>query len=76
MENPVGEVMQLVSKLKLKRPDFQFRKKQGKWECTCVIQIDSKTIEETSIGQTKKEVKAQTARQILPVLKQYLDKAS
>ncbi len=39
MENPVGEVMQLVSKLKLKRPDFQFRKKQGKWECTCVKAI-------------------------------------
>ena len=76
MENPVGEVMQLIFKLRLKRPDFQFRKKQGKWECTCVIRIDSETIEETSIGQTKKEAKAQSSRQIIPVLKQYLEKAS
>ena len=76
MENPVGEVLQLISKRRLKKPDFQFRKKQGQWECTCVIRIDSKTIEESSIAQTKKEAKAQSSRQIIPVLKQYLENAS
>lgn len=36
IDNPVGEVMKIVPKLTRKRPDFQFRKKEGQWECTCV----------------------------------------
>ena len=73
MENPVGDLMTLGSKHKLNRPDFQYRKVPGKWPCTCVMTVKSQKIEETAIGQTKKEVKTQTSRQILPVLKPLLN---
>lgn len=76
INNPVGEVMKLVPKLTRKRPDFQFRKKDGQWECTCVIQIAEEVVRESSLAQTKKEAKAQSSQKILPVLRQYLEAAS
>ena len=74
MDNPVCKVMQLVYKFKLKRPDYQFRKNQGKWQCTCVIKMDSKTIEETTLAPTKKEAKAQSSLKSLSTLESYLEK--
>ncbi len=72
MDNPVGDVMNLIRKFRLKKPDFQFKKNQGKWQCTCVITLDNVQLKETALGATKREVKAQTAQQILPQLKEHL----
>ncbi len=72
MDNPVGDVMNLIRKFRLKKPDFQFKKNQGKWQCTCVITLDNVQLKETALGATKREVKAQTAQQILPKLKEHL----
>ena len=72
MDNPVGDVMNLIKKYRLKKLDFQFKKNQGKWQCTCVITLEDTQLRETALGQTKKEVKTQTARAILPILKEHL----
>ena len=72
MDNPVGDVMNLIRKFRLKTPDFQFKKNQGKWQCTCVITLDNVQLKETALGATKREVKTQTAQQILPKLKEHL----
>ncbi len=72
MDNPVGDVMNLIRKFRLNKPDFQFKKNQGKWQCTCVITLDNVQLKETALGATKREVKAQTAQQILPKLKEHL----
>ena len=72
MDNPIGDLMNIIKKYRLKRPDFQFKKNQGKWQCTCVITLEDTQLRETALGQTKKEVKTQTARAILPILKEHL----
>ncbi len=72
MDNPVGDLMRIIQKYRLKRPDFQFKKNQGKWQCTCVITLEDIQLRETALGQTKKEIKTQTARAILPILKEHL----
>ena len=74
MDNPVGNLMNIIQKYRLKKPDFQFKKNQGKWQCTCVITLDDTQLRETALGNTKKEVKTQTAKAILPSLKQHLEK--
>ncbi len=72
MDNPIGDLMALIQKYRLKRPDFQFKKNQRKWQCTCVITLEDTSLRETALGQTKKEVKTQTARAIIPILKEHL----
>lgn len=74
MDNPVGDLITIIQKYRLKRPDFQFKKNQGQWQCTCVITLDEIQLKETALGQTKKEVKTQTARAIVPLLKEHLKK--
>ncbi len=73
MSNTVGDLLNLMKKYKLNKPDFQFKKNQGKWQCTCVITLEDIQLKETALGATKKEVKAQTAQQIFPILKQHLE---
>ena len=72
MDNPVGDLMNIIKKYRLKRPAFQFKKNQKKWQCTCVITLEDTQLRETALGQTTKEVKTQTARAIFPILKEHL----
>ncbi|MEA5511763.1 hypothetical protein VB715_18485 [Crocosphaera sp. UHCC 0190] len=74
MDNPVGELMGMIQKYRLKKPDFQFKKNQGQWQCTCVITLEDTQLRETALGATKKEVKTQTAMAIVPILKEHLQK--
>jgi hypothetical protein len=74
MDNPVGELRGIIQKYRLKKPDFQFKKNQGKWQCTCVITLEDTQLRETALGATKKQVKTQTAMAIVPILKEHLQK--
>jgi hypothetical protein len=62
MDNPIGDLMRIIQKYRLKRPDFQCKKNQGKWQCTCVITLEDTQLRETALGQTKKEVKTLSSK--------------